>query len=98
MKSSLQHSHQAPGSFSWRLRPMEQQSFGIVSPGISLPPLSVPGSRATAATFTPDGSAVVIGAQNGGIFIWPILGRLSNPAMLLSACFVRPIVRVFPIR
>ncbi len=41
--------------------------------------VSVPGSRATAATFTPDGSAVVIGAQNGGIFIWPILGRLSNP-------------------
>ena len=39
---------------------------------------SVPGSRATIAAFTPDGSEVIIGAQNGGIFIWPILGGVSN--------------------
>jgi WD40 repeat protein len=41
--------------------------------------VSVPASRATAATFTPDGSAVVIGAQDGGIFLWPIRGGVPTP-------------------
>ncbi|HEY5096179.1 MAG TPA: WD40 repeat domain-containing protein [Candidatus Eremiobacteraceae bacterium] len=41
--------------------------------------VSVPASRATFAAFTPDGSAVVIGAQNGGIFLWPIRGGIPSP-------------------
>jgi WD40 repeat protein/energy-coupling factor transporter ATP-binding protein EcfA2 len=41
--------------------------------------VSVPATRATAAAFTPDGSAVVIGAQNGGIFLWPIRVGIPNP-------------------
>jgi hypothetical protein len=39
----------------------------------------VPASRASAAAFTPDGSAVVIGAENGNIFLWPIRGGIPNP-------------------
>jgi WD40 repeat protein len=42
--------------------------------------VSVPASRATSAAFTPDGSAVVIGAQNGGIFFWPVRGGIPGPA------------------
>jgi WD40 repeat protein/energy-coupling factor transporter ATP-binding protein EcfA2 len=41
--------------------------------------VSVPASRASAAAFTPDGSAVVIGAENGNIFLWPIRGGIPNP-------------------
>ncbi len=41
--------------------------------------VSIPGSRATAAAFTPDGSAIVIGAQNGGIFVWPVSGGIPSP-------------------
>lgn len=47
--------------------------------GNLLASVSVPASRATAAAFTPDGSAVVIGAQNGGIFWWPIRGGIPDP-------------------
>jgi WD40 repeat protein/energy-coupling factor transporter ATP-binding protein EcfA2 len=41
--------------------------------------VSVPASRATSAAFTPDGSGVVIGAQNGSIYLWPIRGGIPGP-------------------
>ncbi len=46
--------------------------------------VSVPASRATSAAFTPDGTAVVIGAQNGSIFLWPIRGGLPSPSNAAS--------------
>jgi WD40 repeat protein len=47
--------------------------------GNLLASVAVPGSRTTAAAFTPDGSAVVIGAQDGGVFVWPILRDIPSP-------------------
>jgi WD40 repeat protein len=47
--------------------------------GNLLASVAVPGSRATSAAFTPDGSAVIIGAENGGMFVWPILENIPSP-------------------
>jgi WD40 repeat protein len=39
----------------------------------------LPASRATAAAFTPDGSAVIIGAQNGAVYYWQLRGGVPDP-------------------
>ncbi|HEV2908035.1 MAG TPA: WD40 repeat domain-containing protein, partial [Candidatus Eremiobacteraceae bacterium] len=41
---------------------------------------SVPGAHATAAAFTPDGSAIVIGSDDGGMYVWRIRGGLPSPS------------------
>jgi WD40 repeat protein len=42
--------------------------------------ISIPASRATAAAFTSDGSAVVVGAQSGAVYLWSIRGDVPPPA------------------
>ena len=46
--------------------------------------VSVPGSRATSAVFTPDGSAVVIGAENGSVFVWQLRRGIPSPQAAAS--------------
>ncbi|GEM_PF-1150744 len=50
--------------------------------GNLLASISVPASRASVAAFTPDGSAVVVGATNGAVLLWPIRGDVAAPAQV----------------
>ncbi|HXW50457.1 MAG TPA: WD40 repeat domain-containing protein [Candidatus Acidoferrales bacterium] len=49
------------------------------SSGDLLASISIPASRASVAAFTPDGAAVIVGAENGAIFLWPLRGDVPAP-------------------
>jgi WD40 repeat protein/energy-coupling factor transporter ATP-binding protein EcfA2 len=71
----------SPGDATFLLATVSDGTFKLWdrASGDLVASVSVPASRATAAAFTPDGSAVVIGAENGGVFLWPILGDIPDP-------------------
>jgi WD40 repeat protein len=71
----------SPGDATFLLATVSDGTFKLWdrASGDLVASVSVPASRATAATFTPDGSAVVIGAQDGAVYLWPIRGDIPNP-------------------
>jgi WD40 repeat protein/energy-coupling factor transporter ATP-binding protein EcfA2 len=76
----------SPGDATFLLATVSDGTFKLWdrASGDLVASVSVPASRATAAAFTPDGSAVVIGALNGGVFLWPILGDIPDPRAAAS--------------